>query len=209
MGIPFANLVDMLNSVAGRKPNRTAIIFGAKKITYKQLVSYSKKLASSLISLGIKPKDKVALWLPNCPEFVYGFFATLFARATVVPVNTMLTREEARFIIEDSKAKVLLCSIGKISDAENILSRSDSLRKVISHPKPQGNSAMYGLWEYIDQAEELKKPEAIDPSDLATSYQLSQLQCDCRGDRGSACAEDGWRSSHSPPVASGIWPHPR
>ena len=167
MSIPFSNLVEMLDYVAGRRPNRTAIIFGAKKITYQQLISYSKKLASSLVSLGVKPKDRVALWLPNCPEFIYGFFATLRLGATVVPINTMLTREEVRFIIEDSKSKALICSIGKLADAENILSRSDNLKKVLCHPRPHNNNVMFGLWPKINEADELEKVHSIKPSDLA------------------------------------------
>ena len=78
----------------------------------------------SLYNLGIRAFDKVAVWLPNCPEFAYVFFAILRLKAIVVPINTMFKREEARFVIEDCAASALICSIDKAADAENIFSAS-------------------------------------------------------------------------------------
>ncbi len=117
--------------------------------------------------------DKVALWLPNCPEFVYAFFAILRLRATVVPVNTMLKREEAKFILEDSRAKILICSIDKIDDSQNILSRLQSLRHLISLPAPRRPAAFPGAEAILDfkhlvrNGPELDRDIEIKADDLA------------------------------------------
>jgi long-chain acyl-CoA synthetase len=162
-----SNLVEMLDSVAEKYSEKVALIFGAKRITYKELVSISKKFSSSLYNLGIREKDKVALWLFNCPEFIYSFFAVLRLGAVVVPVNSMFKREEAKFIIEDSKAKILICSIDKIEDAQNILTRLNTLSYIISVPSPSENRILLNFYHLIKESSEFDKKIEIKEDDLA------------------------------------------
>jgi long-chain acyl-CoA synthetase len=162
-----SNLVEMLDSTASKYPNRVALIFGAKRITYKRLIEVSKKLSSALYELGIRKKDKVALWLFNCPEFVYSFFAVLRLKAIVVPVNSMFKREEARFLIEDSKAKILICSVDKIEDAKNILSRLNSLNYIISVPCSLESEVIFDFYRLVEKFPEFDKKIEIEEDDLA------------------------------------------
>ncbi len=161
------NLVQMLDSVSSRYAKKTAIVFGAKKITYEELWKNSNKLASSLCNLGVKEFDKVALWLPNCPEFVYAFFAILKIRAVAVPINTMFKREEAKFIMEDCRATALICSIDKVKEAENILSRLEALKYVISLPASKENSAVLDFYALINKTDEPPYRAEISEEDLA------------------------------------------
>ena len=162
-----SNLVEMLDIVAKKYPKRIALIFGAKKITYQQLLEISKKLSSSLYNLGIRKGDKVALWLFNCPEFIYSFFAVLRLGAVVIPINSMFKREEAKFLIENSKARVLICSIDKIEDAQNILSRVSSLNYIISVPCPSENKILLDFYHLIKNKPEFDKEIDIEEEDLA------------------------------------------
>lgn len=132
----------MLDASNSRFPKRTALVFGTKKVTYKELSSTTKRLAAGLSGLGVSCGDKAAIWLPNSPEFVYSFFAVTRLGAAAVPINTMLKREEAHFILEDSRAKVLIVSIDKYEDAQNLLSRIDSLTSLICVPAPAGSNAL-------------------------------------------------------------------
>ncbi len=136
----YNSLVEMLEAVSLRYPRRIALVFGARLITYQKLYEQTRRLAFSLGRLGVEPQDKVALWLPNCPEFVFSFFAILSLRAVVVPINSMFKREEAKFILEDSRAKLLICSVDKVEAAENLLGRLDTLKYVVSLPAPQRRS---------------------------------------------------------------------
>lgn len=160
------NLVEMLESAAAAYPGNTALVFGTKKVIYKELLGISKKLSAALYDLGVREFDKTALWLPNCPEFVYSFFAVLRLRAVVVPVNTMFRREEAKFVIEDSSSKILICSIDKLVDSENILSRINTLKYVISLPSPQDKAA-FGFYELINEKKEFDKRINIEDNDTA------------------------------------------
>jgi len=164
------NLVDLIRLLDNnqlKNSGRIALVFGARKITYNQLISSSKKLASSLSELGIKRGDRVALWLPNCPEFVYSFFAILRLGAIVVPINTMLKREEVKFMVEDSLAKIMICSADKFEDSENILSRLESLTNIISLPRPKDSKIFLDFNQVLKRHPEFDKKIQIDENDLA------------------------------------------
>lgn len=131
----FSNLVEMFDRTADSFPKKIGIVFGSKAITYKSLKEITQKLANSLYKLGLKDKDKVCLWLPNCPEFIYSYFAILRLGCIVVPINSMFRREEAKFVVENSGAKILICSIDKIEASEIILARVDSLKYLVCVPR--------------------------------------------------------------------------
>tara|TARA_B100000315_G_scaffold259771_1_gene317127 strand:- start:769 stop:2322 length:1554 start_codon:yes stop_codon:yes gene_type:complete len=167
MGNQNNNLANLLDDSVSRFPKRVALIFGSRKITYAQLGFISRKISGGLLNLGIKPSDKVALWLPNCREFIYSYFAILRLGATVVPVNNMLKREEARYVIEDSQAKTLICSIDKTEDAKNILSRIESLENVIVSPFPKDDRIVLNFTKLIHESQEFKQKTEIKESDIA------------------------------------------
>ncbi len=162
-------LNQMLDATSRKFSQKTALVFGAKKITYSQLNSSTAKISSALYSLGVRKSDKVAIWLPNCPEFVYSFFAILKLRATVVPVNTMLKREEVKFIIEDSQSKVLICSLDKILDSKNILSRIPTLEHLIYSSTPLEKDSSLDFDKIISSYPEFT--ETLEP----TSDDLAQI----------------------------------
>lgn len=161
------NLLEVLRTSVSKFPKKVALVFGSRKITYQQLDSSYQKLASALLDLGIKEFDRIALWLPNCPEFVYSFFATLSLRAIVVPINTMFKREEARFVIEDSGAKILICSVDKLEDGENILSRLDTLEHIICLKAHKDRKLVSDFKHLIENYQELCQTREIKGNDLA------------------------------------------
>lgn len=160
-------LNQMLSDTVRKFSQKTALVFGAKKITYSQLNNTSDKISSALYNLGVREFDKVAIWLPNCPEFVYSFFAILKLRATVVPVNTMLKREEVKFIIEDSQSKVLICSLDKILDSKNILSRLSTLEHLIYSSAPLEEESALDFDKIINSYPEFTETLKPTSNDLA------------------------------------------
>jgi len=129
------NLGELLYLSAQKHPHRTAIAFGQKRISYKELDELTGRIAAGLIELGIKKQDKVALFLDNCPEFVISYFSVLKAGAVVVPVNYMFKMEEAKFILEDSQAICLITSRAYVDMAEELRLRADSLKYIITTAK--------------------------------------------------------------------------
>ena len=100
--------VAFANSVRSR-PAKIALIWGEREFSYAELWAQSLKLASELqVKFGVKPGERVGLWLKNCPEFVPALFAILQADAVVVPINNFLKPDEVNFIIGDAGIKVLV-----------------------------------------------------------------------------------------------------
>ncbi|MEU6776744.1 long-chain fatty acid--CoA ligase [Streptomyces sp. NPDC046759] len=104
----MANLAEFLVDTARRLPDRPALRLGAATTTYAELDRLSAQAATLLRNEGLRTGDRVALMLPNVPEFVVLYYAVLRAGGIVVPVNPLLKERETEYHLRDSGA-VLLC----------------------------------------------------------------------------------------------------
>lgn len=103
--IPVQNF---LTSSYEKDPNKAAIHFMGRDVTYKELYESSMKFAHYLKGLGIERGDRVAIMLPNCPQSVIAYYGTLYAGGIVVQTNPLYTERELRYQMDDSGAKVIL-----------------------------------------------------------------------------------------------------
>jgi long-chain acyl-CoA synthetase len=107
------NLATAFKNCAEKHARKIAIFWGEHEISFADLRAQSQKVASHLQNhFAIKPGDRVALWLKNCPEFVPSVFGILEAGAAVVPVNNFLKPAEVGYILNDGVIDVV------ITDAE-------------------------------------------------------------------------------------------
>ncbi|MBI3325141.1 MAG: AMP-binding protein [Nitrospinae bacterium] len=99
---------QVLDDVATEHGPAACLIFGDQRITFAQLKLRVDAVAGGLLRLGLKPGDKVALWLHNRLEFLYIFFAVAKIGALLVPINTRFTAAEAEYVLRQSNAKALI-----------------------------------------------------------------------------------------------------
>ncbi|MFJ4840590.1 long-chain fatty acid--CoA ligase [Streptomyces sp. NPDC088746] len=104
----MANLAEFLVETAQRQPERPALRLGEQVITYAELDERTARAAALLKSNGVRNGDRVALMLPNVPEFVVLYYGILRAGAVVVPMNPLLKTRETEFHLKDSGAVLLL-----------------------------------------------------------------------------------------------------
>jgi long-chain acyl-CoA synthetase len=103
------NLATAFARVVDKNPQKQALFWGEREYSYQELLDESVKVAGHLrANMGVKPGDRVALWLKNCPEFIPSLFGILFAGGVVVPVNNFLKADEVIFILNDCGADVLI-----------------------------------------------------------------------------------------------------
>jgi long-chain acyl-CoA synthetase len=88
-------------------PDKPAIIFEDRKISYRQLNASANQLANAMLAKGIQKGDRVALYLPNIPEFAIVYIAAQKIGAIAVSVNSMLKTDELKFILNDSGTSAL------------------------------------------------------------------------------------------------------
>ena len=78
------NLGTILLATAREKPDKTAIILDERRISYAELERAARGVATSLRARGVEPGDRVALLIPNVPEFTIAYFGILYAGAAAV-----------------------------------------------------------------------------------------------------------------------------
>ncbi|HKT95918.1 MAG TPA: long-chain-fatty-acid--CoA ligase [Paraburkholderia sp.] len=102
---PETTLFENLEIGARRFPEKAAIHFYGRAISYAELLDEAQRLAGYLQHVcGVARGDRVLVFSQNSPQFIAAYFAILCANAVVVPVNAMLLEDEVRHIVEDSGA---------------------------------------------------------------------------------------------------------
>ncbi len=102
------NLASNIERARRFFPSKVALRFEGHPYTYRQLDELVNRMTNGLRSLGISPGDRVAIYLPNIPEFIITYLATLKLGAIAVSINAMLKKEEVRFNLEDSGASLIV-----------------------------------------------------------------------------------------------------
>ncbi|MDB6122487.1 MAG: long-chain fatty-acid-CoA ligase [Pedosphaera sp.] len=103
------NLATALVRSAQINPKKTALYWGENEYTYENILTQTAHVAGFLQNkLEVKPGDRVALWLKNCPEFIPAFFGILQAGGVVVPTNNFLKPNEVNYILRDAGADVII-----------------------------------------------------------------------------------------------------
>lgn len=104
---PDSTISQLLDQMAQERPDAVQFVFYGRKVTFAETALQSKRVAKALVGLGIKKGDRVALMMPNCPQFAYVYFGINRFGATVVPVNPLYTAREVNIVLSDSQAQVI------------------------------------------------------------------------------------------------------
>ncbi|MFN2545112.1 MAG: long-chain fatty acid--CoA ligase [Actinomycetota bacterium] len=135
------NLASMLAASAARVPDKPALVFRDRPISYAQLDAVVSQASGAFAGARVGAGDRVAIIAGNVPEFVYALFGAWRAGAVAVPLNVMLTAPELRSILADSGARVLVCEMGYLPTVLEIRDRLPDLQTVMvvaGPPVPQG-----------------------------------------------------------------------
>ena len=98
-----------IERIVEKYPDKPAIIYLGKTWTYKELKELIDRFANALYHLGIRHGDRVMLYIPNCPQFLAGYFGSMKIGATPVPISPIYTPYEIEYLINDSGVKFILC----------------------------------------------------------------------------------------------------
>ena len=101
-------LYQMLQKTVAEYPEKTALVYGQSRINYQEFAQQVRGFSQGLNSLGVKQSDCVAIILPNCPEFVVGFYAIASLNAIALLLNPGFKENELEHYLRDSNAKVII-----------------------------------------------------------------------------------------------------
>jgi long-chain acyl-CoA synthetase len=153
---PTVTLQEILQRTAEKYPDKVAIAYSEKEITYAQLDLLSNRFANALASLGVEKSDQVALFLPNIPQFVIAYFGVLKAGAVVTAISPLHREREVEYQLNDSGAQTIIALDSLYSIVEKVREKT-KLKNVI----------LTGLDEYGS--------ENSNPVDIPNTLSFKQL----------------------------------
>jgi long-chain acyl-CoA synthetase len=131
MPYPDRTLLDYLSDAARERPDFPALLFKGTQITLGQLERLSDAFATALIALGIKKGDRLALLLPNCPQFLIAQFGGWKTGAIVCPLNPIYTERELEEPLSRNGAEIIVTLTPFYPRIKSLQPRT-SLKRVIA-----------------------------------------------------------------------------
>lgn len=111
---------------------KKALIFKDQSVDFSQLNEEVLRLANALKSLGLEKGDKVAVYLPNCLEYVYAYLASFALGAVVVPLDYMLKQDELVSCLEHSESRFLIARPKRVLPWQDIQAQLPKLERIIA-----------------------------------------------------------------------------
>ncbi|PIQ89201.1 MAG: hypothetical protein COV72_04160 [Candidatus Omnitrophica bacterium CG11_big_fil_rev_8_21_14_0_20_42_13] len=121
----------LITQNAKQYPDKTALIFKEQAVTFGQMKDIVLNLAAGFKKIGIKKQDKIAIYLPNCPQYIYSYLALFSMGATVIPLDFMLKEEEITSYLNHSEAKLLIAKYKANIELSTLRTNVKSLKNII------------------------------------------------------------------------------
>lgn len=159
------NLAVVLREGAKKFPEKRALIVDGAAFSYAQLHRRAQQLAGSLLKLGVRRGEHVALMLPNVAEFTVAYFACHYVGAAVVPINVLLMPDEIAYHLDDSDAVALIAWRDVLDRAKAGFERAQSCRELIV--AGSNSAGAHAMSELEDAGAPVQELPATDASDTA------------------------------------------
>ncbi|GMR02173.1 MAG: AMP-binding protein [Acidimicrobiia bacterium] len=113
-------------------PDKVAIVHGDREISYAEMAKHTTRLAQALRASGIEAGDRVAFLCPNVPEMLIAHFAVPLIQAVLVAINTRLSPDEVRTILDHSGARMLIGDAALLADLSPVVDDLATVTEVFS-----------------------------------------------------------------------------
>jgi len=140
---PNFPLDQFLTNAATKHPDHTATIFGAPvgsrimdaKLSYHQLNDLADRFAAGLQKLGVKKGDRVAIMLPNCPQFIIAAYATWRIGAVMVCCNPLYVAREIEHLLKDSGTETIVVMSSLYERVKSVRANTNLKRVIVTNIK--------------------------------------------------------------------------
>jgi len=142
------------------RADKAAILCADETVTYQGLYEGVNRLGNVLLGLGLRMEERVAIIMPDCPECVYAFFGTIKIGAVAIPMNTLLRPADYEYLLNDSRAQVLVIHVSLMDCVQSI---REKLRYVKHMIVVGGDAGPDLAWQELMDA---ASPE-LEPADMS------------------------------------------
>jgi len=112
-------------------PANTAIIYLGERFSYALLYELVDRFAAGLLNAGVKTREKVMLFIPNCPQWIIANFAINKIGGTVVPVSPIYTSYEIEYIINDAEVETVICLDTNCMYVNEVIGKTNLKRVIV------------------------------------------------------------------------------
>ena len=177
--LELGSIPRLVHSAAKRFGDREALVDGPVRYTFAQLAEAVERAARAAIASGVEPGARVAIWAPNCPEWVIAALGAVSAGAELVPLNTRYRGQEAADILRRSRSELLLTVRGFLgTDYVDLLRKAGEalpdLKQIVAIKGEAGEGAL-GWSEYLDRADAVSAGNARRRADVLGPGDVSDL----------------------------------
>jgi long-chain acyl-CoA synthetase len=124
------NIFSAFNLMAEQYPEKTAVIYLGTKYSYHTLKIMAEKFAAALLDLGVKPGDKVMIYIPNSIQWVVSFLAIQRIGGVCVPITPIYTPHDLEYIANDSGVSVIICADTNFGYVQKVLGTTGIKRTI-------------------------------------------------------------------------------
>jgi long-chain acyl-CoA synthetase len=172
---PNRTLVDYLDALAGSDPGKPAILFKGTTLSYGQLDAESTAFAAALAEIGVRKGDRVALVLPNCPQFMIAEFGAWKAGAVVVPLNPTYSEREIEQTLDSTRAETVVTLTLFYDRVKRVQGRTGVRRVIATSIKEYLPGALKVLFTLLKEKKEGHRIE-LKPDDVWFQQLLRQYK---------------------------------
>ncbi|MPZ75942.1 MAG: benzoate-CoA ligase family protein [Deltaproteobacteria bacterium] len=151
-------------NIAQGRGGRIAIYYQDEKISYKEVYEKVNRTGNALKELGVEIEHRVLLALPDSPEFAYSFFGAIKIGAVPIPTNPWMAARDYEYLINDSRARVVVIHESVLPEAEKVWENTPYLKQIIVVGRANGKALSYH--SLISRASDKLEAEATTPDDV-------------------------------------------
>ncbi len=172
------SLGEFLDGAVKRSPEKVFVEISGQSFTYRRFQQAVMQTAGMFQGMGVGRGDRVCLFMPNCPEYLFCWFGLSVLGAIGVPVNTGYKRDETAFILNDAGATALVAHESLVSIAHEAAGQAPSVRhRLVVENSPASssegaqNSPIPPGWasftESLNSSQALSTPPHVSPEDVS------------------------------------------
>lgn len=170
---PETSLYRFLKINTADYDNYIAMVYSGKNITFKEMHKNIDKFASALKDLGVKQGDRVAIIMPNCPEYVYAYFGCMKIGAIEVQIDPLYMPSEVEFAINDSGAKVIVVADVVLHSFQAVQNKISVENVIVNRLNNELN--LNGEYLHFDQLLDQYSPD-LHEADISPKEDIAVLQ---------------------------------
>ncbi len=143
----YWTLANVLEEKARRNKGETFLLFEEEKVTFDQFNEQVNRVANSLLDRGMKKGDKIAIMLPNCPDFLYLWFGIAKIGGVMVPINVSWKGELLEYILNHSDTETIVVEGGLFPQVQEVLRNTPNVRRIYIRGRKGDPKATHPLEE--------------------------------------------------------------